>query len=27
LYGVAHAVTARLAELGSTTQGPSVTID
>jgi ATP-binding protein involved in chromosome partitioning len=27
LYGVAHAVTARLAELGSTTQGPNVTID
>jgi ATP-binding protein involved in chromosome partitioning len=27
LYGVAHAVTARLAELGSTTQGPTVTID
>jgi ATP-binding protein involved in chromosome partitioning len=27
LYGVAHAVTARLAELGSSTSGPSVTID
>src|SRR3984893_2796504 len=27
LYGVAHAVTARLAELGTSTQGPSVTID
>src|SRR6202453_4727883 len=27
LYGVAHAVTARLAELGSSTQGPQVTID
>jgi ATP-binding protein involved in chromosome partitioning len=27
LYGLAHAVSARLAELGTTTQGPSVTID
>src|SRR3984885_11443666 len=27
LYGVAHAVTARLAELVTTTQGPTVTID
>jgi ATP-binding protein involved in chromosome partitioning len=27
LYGVAHAVTARLAELGSSTSGPAVTID
>jgi ATP-binding protein involved in chromosome partitioning len=27
LYAVANAVTSRLAELGSTTQGPQVTID